>query len=261
MIAETNLKWTWLITLPSGEQTTLTQFKPRGICPADITTAGALTGDVLYGIADGVVTQDDFDLYMALYLAADPLADLSTAGANPGDPVWGVSDGLVTADDLVHYVAIFNDPCPQQVDPTPIGGGPMQYATTGVIIARSCRYVVARDAIFLPHTTDLVVNIWGALEDLCETGDPQWVVDAHLDIDFLVSFGSAVERPEVVGRIERHQSNPPDGPPADEWSITALVRVDWKIGLFLPVNHPFMGIGKWFSRIHFCGVGVCCCID
>jgi len=257
LLSETETRWVWELTLPTGEQETLTLLKPVTRCPADITTEGTEPGDVLFGAGDGLISEDDLDLYQSLFSALDPMADLSTAGAVEDDPEWGVSDGLVTPDDLLYFLAEFEETCPQEKDPIPLGD-PLQLGGNAVL-ANSCNFGLSQD----PGTNselNLAIDIYSAT-DICDSGDPQWIVDPHLQVGFFVSFGAAASTPQVVGTMKFHESLPPEGPPGDKWFITAYVRVDFKVGLFLPVNLPFMGIGKEFSRIYYCSAGVCCCLQ
>jgi V8-like Glu-specific endopeptidase len=69
-------------------------------CPADVASIGGLPP------ADGLLTGDDFNAFVAAFAAGDPLSDIAGIGGAPG------SDGLVTGDDFNAFIAAFAGGCP-----------------------------------------------------------------------------------------------------------------------------------------------------
>jgi hypothetical protein len=56
--------------------------------------------------ADGLLTGDDFNAFIAAFIADDPLADVVTIGGLPP------GDGMVTGDDFNAFIAAFAVGCP-----------------------------------------------------------------------------------------------------------------------------------------------------
>ncbi|MEZ6234226.1 MAG: DUF4350 domain-containing protein [Phycisphaerales bacterium] len=79
------------------------------VCQPDLTT-GAIAGLPGYGVPNGVLNNDDFFYYLAIFAANDPAADL-TAGAIPGQPGYGVPNGVINNDDFFYYLALFSAGC------------------------------------------------------------------------------------------------------------------------------------------------------
>ena len=61
-------------------------------------------------LPNGVVNNDDFFYFLALFLGGSPAADLTTF-AVPGTQGYGVPDGAVTNDDFFYYLTIFAEGC------------------------------------------------------------------------------------------------------------------------------------------------------
>ncbi|MEZ6234265.1 MAG: GC-type dockerin domain-anchored protein [Phycisphaerales bacterium] len=80
-----------------------------GGCDPDLTT-GAIAGQPGYGVPNGVLNNDDFFYYLALFAANDPAADLTT-GAIAGQPGYGVPNGIINNDDFFYYLALFAAGC------------------------------------------------------------------------------------------------------------------------------------------------------
>ncbi|MEZ6235478.1 MAG: GC-type dockerin domain-anchored protein [Phycisphaerales bacterium] len=78
-------------------------------CPPDLTT-GAIAGQAGFGVPNGVLNNDDFFFYLAIFAAGDPDADLTT-GAIPGQPGFGVPNGQITNDDFFFYLSLFAGGC------------------------------------------------------------------------------------------------------------------------------------------------------
>ncbi|MEZ6234522.1 MAG: GC-type dockerin domain-anchored protein [Phycisphaerales bacterium] len=78
-------------------------------CEPDLTT-GAIAGMPGYGVPNGVLNNDDFFYYLALFAANDPAADLTT-GAIAGMPGYGVPNGIINNDDFFYYLALFAVGC------------------------------------------------------------------------------------------------------------------------------------------------------
>jgi hypothetical protein len=80
------------------------------VCRPDLTT-GAVAGQPGYGVANGVLNNDDFFYYLSQFAAGNQaVADLTT-GAVPGQPGYGVPNGIVNNDDFFYYLAIFAAGC------------------------------------------------------------------------------------------------------------------------------------------------------
>jgi len=82
---------------------------PSVPCVGDQTTAGAGSGDPLYGVADGACSAADIQFYVNLFVAADCRADVTTAGAGVGASGFGVQDGAVTSADIQFLVNAYVD--------------------------------------------------------------------------------------------------------------------------------------------------------
>ncbi|MEZ6232633.1 MAG: GC-type dockerin domain-anchored protein [Phycisphaerales bacterium] len=78
-------------------------------CAPDLTT-GAIAGQPGYGVPNGILNNDDFFYYLALFAANDPAADLTT-GAIAGQPGYGVPNGIINNDDFFYYLALFAAGC------------------------------------------------------------------------------------------------------------------------------------------------------
>ncbi|MEZ6233113.1 MAG: GC-type dockerin domain-anchored protein [Phycisphaerales bacterium] len=78
-------------------------------CEPDLTT-GAIAGVPGYGVPNGVLNNDDFFYYLALFAANDLRADLTT-GAIAGVPGYGVPNGILNNDDFFYYLALFAAGC------------------------------------------------------------------------------------------------------------------------------------------------------
>ncbi|MEZ6232656.1 MAG: GC-type dockerin domain-anchored protein [Phycisphaerales bacterium] len=78
-------------------------------CAPDLTT-GAIAGVPGYGVPNGILNNDDFFYYLAIFAANDPAADLTT-GAIAGQPGYGVPNGIVNNDDFFYYLALFAAGC------------------------------------------------------------------------------------------------------------------------------------------------------
>ncbi|MEZ6233239.1 MAG: GC-type dockerin domain-anchored protein [Phycisphaerales bacterium] len=78
-------------------------------CAPDLTT-GAIVGQPGYGVPNGVLNNDDFFYYLAIFAANDPAADLTT-GAIAGMPGYGVPNGIINNDDFFYYLALFAAGC------------------------------------------------------------------------------------------------------------------------------------------------------
>ncbi|MEZ6235062.1 MAG: GC-type dockerin domain-anchored protein [Phycisphaerales bacterium] len=78
-------------------------------CEPDLTT-GAIAGQPGYGVPNGVLNNDDFFYYLALFAANDLRADLTT-GAIAGVPGYGVPNGILNNDDFFYYLALFAAGC------------------------------------------------------------------------------------------------------------------------------------------------------
>ncbi|MEZ6233846.1 MAG: GC-type dockerin domain-anchored protein [Phycisphaerales bacterium] len=79
------------------------------VCEPDLTT-GAIPGTQGYGQPDGVVSNDDFFYYLALFSSGNPAADM-TAGAIAGTEGYGVPNGVVNNDDFFYYLGVFAQGC------------------------------------------------------------------------------------------------------------------------------------------------------
>ncbi|MEZ6232657.1 MAG: GC-type dockerin domain-anchored protein [Phycisphaerales bacterium] len=82
---------------------------PQPACEPDLTT-GAIAGVPGYGVPNGVLNNDDFFYYLALFAANDLRADLTT-GAIAGVPGYGVPNGILNNDDFFYYLALFAAGC------------------------------------------------------------------------------------------------------------------------------------------------------
>ncbi|MEZ6233114.1 MAG: GC-type dockerin domain-anchored protein [Phycisphaerales bacterium] len=80
-----------------------------GGCEPDLTT-GAIAGVPGYGVPNGILNNDDFFYYLALFAANDLRADLTT-GAIAGVPGYGVPNGILNNDDFFYYLALFAAGC------------------------------------------------------------------------------------------------------------------------------------------------------
>ncbi|MEZ6234476.1 MAG: GC-type dockerin domain-anchored protein [Phycisphaerales bacterium] len=78
-------------------------------CQPDLTT-GAIAGVPGYGVPNGVLNNDDFFYYLAIFANNDPAADLTT-GAIAGQPGYGVPNGIINNDDFFYYLALFAAGC------------------------------------------------------------------------------------------------------------------------------------------------------
>ncbi|MEZ6232658.1 MAG: GC-type dockerin domain-anchored protein [Phycisphaerales bacterium] len=78
-------------------------------CEPDLTT-GAIAGVPGYGVPNGVLNNDDFFYYLAIFAANDLAADLTT-GAIAGQPGYGVPNGIINNDDFFYYLALFAAGC------------------------------------------------------------------------------------------------------------------------------------------------------
>jgi hypothetical protein len=79
-------------------------------CRPDLTT-GAVAGQPGYGVANGILNNDDFFYYLAQFAAGNlAVADLTT-GAVPGQPGYGVPDGVLNNDDFFYYLSLFAAGC------------------------------------------------------------------------------------------------------------------------------------------------------
>ena len=79
------------------------------VCEPDLTT-GAIPGTPGYGQPDGVVNNDDFFYYLALFSSGNPAADMTT-GAIAGTEGFGVPNGVVNNDDFFYYLGVFAEGC------------------------------------------------------------------------------------------------------------------------------------------------------
>ncbi|MEZ6235889.1 MAG: GC-type dockerin domain-anchored protein [Phycisphaerales bacterium] len=82
---------------------------PAPTCEPDLTT-GAIAGQPGYGVPNGMLNNDDFFYYLALFAANDLRADLTT-GAIAGQPGYGVPNGILNNDDFFYYLALFAAGC------------------------------------------------------------------------------------------------------------------------------------------------------
>jgi len=102
-------------------------------CEPDLTT-GAIPGQPGYGVANGVLNNDDFFYYLAQFAAGNvPVADLTT-GAIPGQPGYGVPNGILNNDDFFYYLAIFAAGCGESA-----GGGAPAVAVESADLLLSMR--------------------------------------------------------------------------------------------------------------------------
>ncbi|MEZ6233240.1 MAG: GC-type dockerin domain-anchored protein [Phycisphaerales bacterium] len=92
-----------------GNDVAFVLWEDAGGCPADLTT-GAIAGQPGYGVPNGVLNNDDFFYYLALFAANDLAADLTT-GAIAGQPGYGVPNGIINNDDFFYYLALFAAGC------------------------------------------------------------------------------------------------------------------------------------------------------
>ncbi|MEZ6232732.1 MAG: VCBS repeat-containing protein [Phycisphaerales bacterium] len=97
------------IPLGTGVTVVLNAEPPTPPCQPDLTT-GAIPGIPGYGVPNGILNNDDFFYYLAIFAANDPAADLTT-GAIPGQPGYGVPNGIINNDDFFYYLAIFAEGC------------------------------------------------------------------------------------------------------------------------------------------------------
>ena len=81
-------------------------------CPIDLSTQGAPQGDPFFGVPDGVITGDDIQYYVYLWLQRSARADLTTQNAPLGDPYFGIPDGIIAGGDLQFYVNLWIAGCP-----------------------------------------------------------------------------------------------------------------------------------------------------
>ncbi|MEZ6233173.1 MAG: choice-of-anchor R domain-containing protein [Phycisphaerales bacterium] len=99
---------------PLGSSSTLASYAVNasvsgGGCEPDLTT-GAIAGVPGYGVPNGILNNDDFFYYLAIFAANDPRADLTT-GAIAGLPGYGVPNGIINNDDFFYYLALFAAGC------------------------------------------------------------------------------------------------------------------------------------------------------
>jgi len=98
------------------------EFQLATNCLADLTTS-AIAGTPGYGVANGILNNDDFFYYSTLYAGSlgtcgvlpgqnrcSSPPDL-TATAVPGLPGYGILDGAVNSDDFFYYLAQFAAGC------------------------------------------------------------------------------------------------------------------------------------------------------
>ncbi|MEZ6234985.1 MAG: GC-type dockerin domain-anchored protein [Phycisphaerales bacterium] len=79
-------------------------------CVPDLTT-GAVPGQPGYGVANGVVNNDDFFYYLAQFAGGNAAVCDLTTGAVPGQPGYGVPNGVLNNDDFFYYLIVFAAGC------------------------------------------------------------------------------------------------------------------------------------------------------
>ena len=80
------------------------------VCKPDITT-GAVPGQPGYGVANGVLNNEDFFYYLAQFAAGNALVADLTTGAVPGQPGYGTPNGVINNEDFFYYLALFAAGC------------------------------------------------------------------------------------------------------------------------------------------------------
>ncbi|MCA9288024.1 MAG: hypothetical protein KDA05_05535 [Phycisphaerales bacterium] len=81
---------------------------PLGTVPDMTATANPFLPG--FGVPDGIVNNEDFFFYLALFAAGDPRADVTT-GAIPGLAGFGTPNGMLDSNDFFHYLALFASGC------------------------------------------------------------------------------------------------------------------------------------------------------
>ncbi len=95
------------------------EFQGTTPCRADLTTT-AVPGSPGYGVANGILNNDDFFYYLSVFSSSIGCSpggtpcgsppDLTTT-AIPGTPGYGVPDGVLQNDDFFYYLALFAAGC------------------------------------------------------------------------------------------------------------------------------------------------------
>lgn len=246
----------------------------------DINSTGALDSDEeRWGWPDNRVDWADVRMYMCLYQSQSLYADLTTTGAATSDPNYGVLDGVVDGDDLAYFtqwlvdfmgyhdaVALISeslangDPCTNRASdepglaPRPPLGKTSSGTTENVQgafpdVLKNWRYILARDLLKPQSSLDLLVTHYADIDEICqgEEGAAHFS-DPRSELNFIASFGAvAGDITEVFNDrqydIDDDIANNGCGHTVGNSTLRTMYRMNFKRGLYLPVNAWWAGLG------------------
>jgi len=259
----------------------------------DINQTGATDADEeAWGWSDGRVDVADVRLFMCMYQNLNDYADINTTGAVIGDPNYGKLDGVVDSADLQFFtdwladfsslfdaVSLINEalangnPCtnravdePQMAPTSPspktsVSGTQLLAPPTRI---RQFRYILARDALKPASTLDFIVNHYADVNEICN-GEPgaQHFDDGYSESDFLASLGSVVTNvTRVWGNrnyiIDEDCLDDGSGVIVGDSTLRTIYRVTFRVGIYLPIDVWWAGIGLPRTVILFQQSGTGC---
>ncbi len=245
----------------------------------DINTTGATVSDEeAWGWPDGRVDVADVRLFMCLYQDASAYADISSTGAVRGDAEYGVMDGVVDAADLQFFtdwledfasinvaLQLINDaiqnghPCttrasgePQMAPRQPVkltAGIPSTVAGGFPEKVDEWLYVLVYDVLKPQSTLDLRVVHYADTDEIC-AGEPGALhfPDAWTEIGFLVNLSAVVTGLTEVLNDQNYVIaddclDDGSGMRVGDSTLRSKYRVSYKLGVFVPINAWWAGLG------------------